>query len=263
MRKTIKLIFFSICILMLCQACDSPSPKPPAPEQKPKSQQTAPQQHTKKPAESKNVWPPVRDNQEVTIAKNLLAKNYYVVLDCSGSMSQFGCSGGIAKLNAAKAALAKFAQLVPSDANLGLMAFQGGKIYELVPFGIGNRDQFVSATNSTKAGGGTPLHSALKAGYLEIEKQARRQLGYGEYILVIVTDGEASEGQDPTKMVYQILDDSPVQIHTIGFCIGTDHSLNIPGRTVYKPADSPEQLQEGLQDVLAEAETFNVSDFKE
>lgn len=54
---------------------------------------------------------------------------------------------------------------------------------------------------------------------------------------------------------------SPIQIHTIGFCIGPDHSLNIPGRTMYKAADNPQQLEKGLQDVLAESETFDVSDF--
>ena len=78
---------------------------------------------------------------------------------------------------------------------------------------------------------------------------------------MIVTDGEASSGEDPTRIVQWILDYSPIQIHTIGFCIGTNHSLNIPGRTVYKAADNPQQLEKGLQDVLAESEQFDISEF--
>ena len=151
--------------------------------------------------------------------------------------------------------------LVPADSNLGLMIFYGGKIYEMVPLGTENRNKFVSAVVSTKPDGGTPLFSAMKTGYRNIEKQAKKQLGYGEYTLVIVTDGEASDGQDPTKIVHWILDNSPVQIHTIGFCIGNKHSLNIPGRVVYKPADNPAKLEQGLHDVLAEVEEFDVADF--
>lgn len=45
-------------------------------------------------------------------------------------------------------------------------------------------------------------------------------------------------------------------LHTIGFCIGEKHSLNQPGRTLYRAADNPEQLRAGLADVLAEAPSF-------
>jgi hypothetical protein len=36
------------------------------------------------------------------------------------------------------------------------------------------------------------------------------------------------DGQDPTGAVKAILERSPVVLHTIGFCIGTKHSLNQP-----------------------------------
>ena len=260
MVKTIRFILYFIVLSILCLGCDT---QPQQQSQTPKSQSSASKKEESKAAEERDyAWPPDREGEEVNISKNLLTKNFYVVLDGSGSMDHHGCSGDLTKLAAAKIALEKFAQLVPSDANLGLLVFNNGKIYEKVALSIDNRNQFISEVNLTRASGGTPLASALKTGYLQIEKQARRQLGYGEYTLVTVTDGEASQGQDPTKIVNWILGSSPVQIHTIGFCIGTDHSLNIPGRTVYKPADSPDQLQRGLQDVLAEAEQFDVTDFQ-
>ena len=59
-----------------------------------------------------------------------------------------------------------------------------------------------------------------------------------------------------------MLNESPVVLHTIGFCIGSRHSLNQAGRTIYKAADNPGALQQGLADVLAEAPQFSVQKFK-
>ena len=92
-------------------------------------------------------------------------------------------------------------------------------------------------------------------------RQGRRQLGYGEYHLIVVTDGQASSGQDPTGVVDEILASSPVVIHTIGFCIGEDHSLNQKGRVLYRTAQNAAELREGLEQVLAEAPDFTVTQF--
>ncbi|WP_321493445.1 vWA domain-containing protein [uncultured Desulfobacter sp.] len=210
---------------------------------------------------TESAWPQVESDEHIEVAQDLTAKNYYVVLDCSGSMGEVNCSNGLPKLEVAKTSLKNFADLVPRDANLGLLVFQENKIYEGIPLGKANRDQFKTAVDATFNSGATPLFSAIRQGYLQLEAQGKKQLGYGEYTIVVVTDGEASDGEDPTRIVSWILDYSPIQIHTIGFCIGPDHSLNIPGRTVYKAADNPQQLEEGLQEVLAESEAFDVSDF--
>jgi len=98
--------------------------------------------------------------------------------------------------------------------------------------------------------------------YRKLTEQAARQLGYGEYHLVIVTDGEASQGQDPTSAVNRLLAQSPIVVHTIGFCIRTQHSLNLPGRALYRPADNPGELRRELAEVLAEAPSFAVLEFR-
>jgi hypothetical protein len=51
-------------------------------------------------------------------------------------------------------------------------------------------------------------------------------------------------------------------VQTIGFCIGPKHSLNQAGRTIYRAADNPAELRQGLADVLAEAPQFTVTEFK-
>src|SRR5256885_16084638 len=72
-------------------------------------------------------WPPATD-QAVAVSKDLFAKNYYVVLDASGSMKDHACSGSQSKMQAAKTALAAFAASVPGGANIGLAGIhqQGG-----------------------------------------------------------------------------------------------------------------------------------------
>jgi hypothetical protein len=79
--------------------------------------------------------------------------------------------------------------------------------------------------------------------------------------LVVVTDGHASKGEDPTPAVNRILGESPVVVHTIGFCIGERHPLNQPGRTYYRSANNPRALQQGLETVLAESPDFSVTQF--
>ena len=212
------------------------------------------------------AWPVAVQGKsdQAPMSADLFARNYYVVLDASGSMTERGCSGDLPKIDAARNALAAFAESLPADANLGLQVFDARGIREQLPLATGttNRTRFKAVLTAVRAGGGTPLHTAITNAYARLEQQGARQLGYGEYHLVVVTDGEASDGQDPTGAVKAILDRSPIVLHTIGFCIGPKHSLNQPGRTIYRAADNPEQLRASLSDVLAEAPSFAVTGFK-
>jgi len=78
---------------------------------------------------------------------------------------------------------------------------------------------------------------------------------------VVVTDGEASQGEDPRAEVNSIIATTPIVLHTIGFCIDSRHSLNQPGRILYRQANDLEELRRGLQNVLAEAPSFTVLQF--
>lgn len=235
--------------------CDSPKPPPPKPASE------AP----KGPVSTRPLtpaWPAAVQGKADAVSGDLFARNYYVVLDASGSMTEKACSGDLPKIESARIALGAFAESLPSDANLGLQVFDARGVKEQIPLSAGNREKFKSVLAGVRAGGGTPLQTAIAQAYAKLEQQGARQLGYGEYHLVVVTDGEASDGQDPTNTVKFILDRSPVVLHTIGFCIGPKHSLNQPGRTIYNAADNPQQLRQHLSDVLAEAPSFSVTGFK-
>ena len=208
---------------------------------------------------TKYSWPPA--DEDVTIAQDLMTTNYYLIVDGSGSMSNRQCSGSATKLEAAKVALTQFIGSLPQNNNVGLLTFDSSGIHEKTPLGQ-NRSDVITSINSMSPGSVTPLFTSIKKGYNALTDQAKKQLGYGEYHLVIVTDGEASNGEDPTPIVTKILYETPIIIHTIGFCIHSGHSLNVPGKTDYRAANNPEELLQKLTEVLAESPEYDIDTFK-
>jgi len=212
--------------------------------------------------DANGVWPYLKENSRAaSSSEELMRKSYYVVFDGSGSMNSQGCSGSMSKLLAAKKALVEFSATVPADANLGLLIFDGNGINERVSLSTQNQEKFTQSIRSVTPSGGTPLRGAINMAYQRLTEQARKQLGYGEYHMVVVTDGEANTGDEPDRVVAEMLAYSPVVLHTIGFCISSRHSLNQPGKIIYKAANDVTGLKQGLASVLAEAEDFSVSQY--
>jgi Ca-activated chloride channel family protein len=250
-------------------ACDKPAP-PPAPKT-PAKQSAAPAPAPPPRVElaripPKSAWPFIEASATASAGdsfdpSSVTKRNYYIVFDASGSMEERKCSGNERKIEVAKRALLQFAQIVPADANLGVLVFDEQGIYQLIPIGPLDPATLRRALAKVSAGGKTPLAQSIRDAYRALTVRAKSQLGYGEYHLVVVTDGEAT-GEDPRGIVDRLIAESPVVVHTIGFCIGDKHSLNQPGRTIYHAADSPQQLQQGLAEVLAEAPSFHAARFK-
>jgi len=212
-------------------------------------------------------WPNQEESAEagvLTASEDLIAKNYYLVLDASGSMMDDSCEPGSSnKMKSAIDALGYFASQLPEDANFGLAVFLYGELKELLPLGKNNRNDVVKRVSQIIPSGGTPLDLAVNFGYKKLLAQGELQQGYGEYNLVIITDGMATSGHEPMRAVTQMLAEAPVALHTIGFCIEENHSLNLAGLTVYRSANDPESLKQGLVEVLAESPEFDLSSFSE
>lgn len=207
-------------------------------------------------------WPNLTESSAIDL-QNKLTKNYYVILDDSGSMESGSCaSGHHSRLSGAIDALAAFVEGLPPQANFGVMSFNEGKFTEQIPLGSWDGGDVRRLSKRIFATGNTPLATAILRGYEALRKQAAAQLGYGEYHLVVITDGQASEGEYPDVIVNRILTESPVDIHTIGFCIDSDHVLNQPNLLSYQSANDVKELRRGLQEVLAEAPEFTVSSFQ-
>lgn len=247
-----KLLIMCGTVLLLTPACEQappPSQAPPPFVEKEKVQKAWPFGELQAPKEA------------MTGADDLSARNFVLVVDDSGSMNDVKCSAGKRKVDAAKAAVVEWSQTVPEGANLGLVTFHSGN-WPLQPLTGRSMAEFIKAVKSIETSGRTPLTGAVDGAFVMLTEQGLKQLGYGEYTIVVVTDGRADSMRSLNQRIQYILENSPVQIHTIGFCIGNDHTLNQPGRTIYKAADNPEELRQGLREVLAEAEEFDVSGFK-
>jgi len=189
-----------------------------------------------------------------------LTRNFYFIFDGSGSMAN-KVSGGEQqfenKLVGAKWAVRQFMTKVPDDVNLGLYVFDGNGRREVVALGSGNRERFLSAVEQIRAGGGTPLFSAITFGADQLVNQYKQQLGYGEYRLIVVTDGIA----DNISSAARYTDRFGIPIYTIGLYIGEDHPLRQFSMS-YRAADNFEDLARALEETVAELPSFDVTEFQ-
>lgn len=250
LKRFIVVVSASLIIMGLGISCDNNNGGNTTTENAASSQEAVSNQIT--------VWPPALSEGQAVV-KNRAAVNYYIVLDASSSMDDE--SEGEKKIEAAKKALIIFTKKIPLDANIGFLVFNGSDIVEKLPLGVNDearQKQFAASVKEVSANGNTPLKSSITIAYEKLTEQAQKQLGYGEYHLVVVTDGEATPWlfENPESIVNKIIQ-TPIVLHTIGFGIGTDHSLNQPGKTYYMSANNPEELKQGLLKVLAESEKFS------
>ena len=202
-------------------------------------------------------------DEEMAGAETSLARNFYFIFDGSGSMEnepRGACSGdqrSDSKLEGAQWAVKEFLAKVPEDVHLGLYVFDRDVRQEVVALGAGNRDQFLAAVNRIRAGGGTPLAPAIELGTDRLVEQYKRQLGYGEYRLVVVTDGRADKIPEAARYAARF----GMPIYAIGLCIEDDHPLRRYAVS-YRAADSFDDLAQGLEETLAELPTFDATEFE-
>lgn len=193
-----------------------------------------------------------------------LTRNFYFIMDGSGSMRESTtreCGGDQKfddKMAGARWAIKTFLENVPEDVNIGLYVFDSNGRREIVPLGIANRDVFLKAVDDIDAGGGTPLAEAIRFGTTKLVQQYQKQLGYGEFRLVAVTDGKARD--IPEAALYAAKFGIP--IYAIGLCVGEDHPLR-HFSVSYRAADNFADLSRGLTDTLAELPSFDVTEFEE
>jgi hypothetical protein len=196
-----------------------------------------------------------------------LARNFYFIFDGSGSMRDplgSDCGGDQSfkrKLEGAKWAVAEFLKKVPEDVNLGLYVFDekhtGTSECNVLPLGPNNMTAFLQAINDVEAGGGTPLARAIQFGAEVLAQQKAKQLGYGEFRLVVVTDGLA----DDIPQAAEFATEKEIPIYAIGLCIQEDHPLR-QYAVSYRAANSFEDLAKALEATVAETEFYDAKTFE-
>lgn len=191
-----------------------------------------------------------------------LARNIYFIFDGSGSMSDApdaGCGGDrsfATKLEGAKWAVREFLQKVPDGMNLGLYVFDNRARSERVALGDVEREAFLRAVDGIRAGGKTPLAEAMRFGTDRLIEQYRKQLGYGEYRLVVVTDGLAENIPEAARYAAEY----GMPVYAIGLCVQEDHPLRQVAVS-YRAADNFSDLAKGLEETLAELPSFDATEF--
>jgi len=199
---------------------------------------------------------------EATGEQAELTRNFYFIIDGSGSMRETTdrhCGGDQSfsnKISGARWAIKKFLEQVPGDVNLGLYVFDREGQREVIPLGKANREAFLTAVDNINASGGTPLADAIKFGTDKLVESYQKQLGYGEFRLVVVTDGIAN--RIPQAALYAARYGIP--IYAIGLCVEPDHPLRYFSVS-YRAADNFQDLSQGLADTLAELQDFDVTEF--
>lgn len=185
-----------------------------------------------------------------------LNKNFYLILDDSGSMGERAYCGTFNnKIEAAKWAISEFAtKVVSSDVNLGLYALNRGELY---PIGK-NRDAIVEKIKTINASNGTPLNYAIARATDALVNQRSKQLGYGEYYIVVATDGDGTDGDVNDSVNYATSNGIP--IITIGFGI-KNHPLKNKSIS-YREATNPDELLGALKETQGETAYFDSSTFK-
>ncbi|MEO0391731.1 MAG: vWA domain-containing protein, partial [Pseudomonadota bacterium] len=157
----------------------------------------------------------------VLLDDNRVRRNYVLAIDASGSMADNdNCApNNQAKFGVVRPAVEEFLRSLQPEDYLALMSFQSDNAQVLVPLGPVNPAQIFEAMASIVPNGGTPIGTTLLGAKQMLEQQAQRQAGYGEYTIVMVTDGAASDPERMTYALEQITLNTPIVIQTVGFCL--------------------------------------------
>jgi len=175
-----------------------------------------------------------------------LDSNLAVVFDGSGSMSG-------KPIETAKTSLVSFLRSVPEGWNVGVVVFDKNGTRELLPMGKYTSEQFAAAVAPIRAGGGTPLGMALGQARGMLAKQREVQQGYGNYRVLVVTDGAASDQKDMEAAAARVISDG-TEISVIGFRIKGGHKLR-EYATDYREAGDAAALSRAMAEAVAETDT--------
>ena len=191
---------------------------------------------------------------QTSIADNgVHTDNIVIILDASGSMQdKFRADETRSKMDAAKEALKEVLAKVPDGTNIGLLVFSGRNIRDEWVYPLGPKDtaRIIAAIDLPQPEGGTPLGRYMRIGANRLLEQREKQYNYGNYRLLIVTDGEAQDQAKIEQYTPEILN-RQIRVDVIGVDMKTDHKLATDADS-YRRADNPGELVAAVSQILAE-----------
>jgi hypothetical protein len=178
-----------------------------------------------------------------------------IILDASGSMASPMGPNNTQKMAAAKSALKEVLTSVPESTYIGLLVFSGKNVRDkwMFPLGPRNDQALTRGIDLPQPGGNTPLGQFIKIGADRLLEERAKQFGYGSYRLLIVTDGEATDGPLTDRYTPEVIARG-ITVDVIGVNMKQDHTLATQVHS-YRRADDPQALKQALTEILAEVST--------
>lgn len=178
--------------------------------------------------------------------------NVVIVLDASGSMDGRMPRSAVVKMDAAKEALKQVVLQLPPELQVGLLVFSGKGMTSGWVYPLGPRDdaRLLEAIDRPQPAGGTPLGASIKKAADRLLEERQRQLGYGTFRLLLVTDGEAEDQKLVERYTPEIIARG-ITVDVIGVAMNRRHTLATQVHS-YRPANDPESLQRALAEVFGE-----------
>ena len=191
--------------------------------------------------------PPARGQDGMVYHDNVM-----IVLDASGSMRDAMRGSRVIKMQAAQHALKEVLAKVPPSTHIGLLVFGGSHMPTDLAYPLGPRDDEAlrAAIDRPQPEGGTPLGQYIKKGADLLLAERTRQMGYGTYRLLIVTDGEAQDQLLVNAYTPEVLARG-IAVDVIGVDMTQTHTLAHVS-TSYRRADDPAALSRAIAEVFAE-----------
>lgn len=177
-----------------------------------------------------------------------------IVLDDSGSMRDKMPTeqGKEPRMKVAQRALKKLVGQLPDNTQLGLLLMNGARNEGgwLVPLAPLDKAKTLSLIDKVRADGGTPLGQSMKTA-MEQLLAARSNKPIGDYRLIVVTDGEATDGNVLNEFLPEIVARGVV-VDAIGVDMKNDHTLANKAHT-YRRANDAVSFESALVEIFAES----------
>jgi uncharacterized protein YegL len=194
--------------------------------------------------------PVVRATQEASAVSPVVV----IVLDDSGSMrdKMRTDQGKEPRMQVAQRALKKLVEQLPDNTQLGLLLMNGARNEGgwLVPLAPLDKAKTISLIDKVRADGGTPLGQSMKTA-MEQLLAARSNKPIGDYRLIVVTDGEATDGNVLNQFLPEIVARGIV-VDAIGVDMKNDHTLASKAHT-YRRANDAASFESALVEIFAES----------
>ena len=191
-------------------------------------------------------WVLLFANATVSAEDAIGTDNVVILLDDSGSMGDPLVVGQI-KMVVAKSALKEVLKTIPASTNVGLMSLHRDWLY---PLGARKDAQLSQAIDALQPNGNTPLGGYIKKAADRLLEQREKQHGYGTYRLLIVTDGEATDG-NLTQLYAPEVMTRGITLDVIGVGMSGQHTLATRSHS-YRTANDPAALKKAIADVMGE-----------